>query len=446
MSARRIAFDVLRQVTGEGAYANLALNKNLSRAQLGARDAGFVTELVSGTCRMMGTYDAIIEQASGRKLTTLQPAVVDLLRLGAHQALSMNVPIRAAVGTTVELARSTVGNRVTGVVNAILRKVSAASLEQWTRQLSEGAAELERLAIIHHHPSWIARAYAQVLPIDEVGPALAANNVVPAPTLVIRPGLAQRDELLVGDAKPTRYSPFGAETLTPPGNIPLIKQHQAGVQDEGSQLMAWLLSRVEAPEGPWLDICAGPGGKAALLAGLALEHQQWLVASESHPHRAALVSQALVGYQPPVPVVCADGTRPAWKPGVFARVLADVPCSGLGALRRRPEARWRKTEQEITDLSGLQRKLLHSALDATMTGGVVAYVTCSPHRAETREVVEAVVETRSDLELLTASEYLPEVPHAQLDDFVQLWPHRHHTDAMFGALIRRTIATQHTTL
>ena len=138
LDARRVAFDVLRQVGSDGAYANLALSKRLARASLDSRDAAFVTELVAGTCRMLGTYDMIIEAASGRRLRTLQPAVVDLLRLLAHQALSMAVPVRAAVATTVELARGTVGHRVTGLVNAIGRRVASRSLGEWLEELTRG--------------------------------------------------------------------------------------------------------------------------------------------------------------------------------------------------------------------------------------------------------------------------------------------------------------------
>lgn len=465
MSPRRLAFDVLRQVTGDDAYANLALAKRLATAGFDARDAAFATELVAGTCRMMGSYDRIIEAASGRKLSSLQPAVVDLLRLGAHQILSMEVPNRAAVATTVDLARATVGQRVTGLVNAVLRKVGAKDLQAWIDQLADGAKGAEALAIRGHHPTWIAESYLDLLPPDEVALALAANNVSPRPTLVVRPGLATVEELVkrrsssfgfaVPDGRlkpltdptmsrdtplggePTAYSPFGAVSDVVPAEVPAVAEGRAGVQDEGSQLVAWALTRVDAPDGPWLDMCAGPGGKAALLAGLAAEQDTWLLAGEAQEHRARLVAQALAGY-PEASVITADGTRPAWSSGSFSRVMVDAPCSGLGALRRRPESRWRRSPADVRQLAGLQEQLLNSALDAAMPGGVVAYVTCSPHRSETTEIVEVVVDSRDDVQVLRAADLLPEVPDAALGDHVQLWPHRHGTDAMFLALLRRT--------
>ena len=434
---RRVAFDVLREVTSKDAYTNLALAKRLASAGLEARDNGFVTELVSGTCRLMGTYDAIIEAASGRSLTTLQPAVVDLLRLGAHQALSMNMAPHAAVAATVDLARATVGQRVTGIINAVLRKVVAKDMVTWTNDLARDLDEAGALAVRGHHPVWIVNAYADVLPEDEVEQALAANNVAPKPTLVVRPGLCEVRELVSLGATGTQYSPFGAIADGPPAHLPPIQQQRAGVQDEGSQLVAWALARVDAPEGPWLDLCAGPGGKAALLAGLAREAGQSLVANESAEHRATLVEQALTAYpEGTARVVCSDGRAPGWELASFARVIADVPCTGLGALRRRPESRWRRRFEDLAGLGELQRDLLRSALRSAMPGGVVAYATCSPHRAETSVVVEDVVQEFPSAALLHAADFLPEVPDCALGDYVQLWPHRHGTDAMFLALIR----------
>ena len=436
-SARRVAFAVLRQVSGEDAYANLALAKRLARAGLETRDAAFVTELVAGTCRLRGTYDAIIECASGRGLKTMQPAVVDLLRLLAHQALSMTVPARAAVATTVELARDTVGQRVTGLVNAVGRRIAAHDLQEWVELLSAGLDETGRLAVTTHHPRWIVEALERVLPENEVAQALEVDNLAPRPTLVVRPGLAEVEELT--PAVPTVYSPFGAVLAGAPGDLAAVREGRAGVQDEGSQLVCLALTRVEAPNGPWLDLCAGPGGKSALLAGLARQRGEHLVANEVAAHRAELVEQALAVYPPgTASIICSDGRdlEPVRQHGPFARIMVDAPCSGLGALRRRPEARWRRTPADLAELVSLQRALLETATGLLVPGGVVAYVTCSPHADETAAIVEAVLAGNPDLEPLEAPATLPEVPGAARGGYVQLWPHRHGTDAMFLALLR----------
>lgn len=438
--ARRAAYDALRAVHAGGAYANLALGEILDRRHLDHRDAALATELVAGTSRLEGTYDAVITAAAGRPLSSLQPAVVDVLRLGAHQVLSMRTPTRAAVDSSVDLARSAIGERVTGLVNAILRKVAARPLEEWLDELSVGLSGAADLAVRHHHPLWITQAYVDVLG-DEAVEALRADNVAPRPTLVVRPGLAERDELVTAGAEATRYSPYGAVLDGNPADLPAVRDGRAGVQDEGSQLVALALSRVEAPAGPWLDMCAGPGGKAALLTGLARAEGGDVVASEIQEHRAALVAQGLRAYDPPVTVLCADGTRPAWRAQAFAKVMLDAPCTGLGALRRRPESRWGHSPEDVDDLAALQVRLLVSAIRSTAPGGVVAYVTCSPHEAETEDVVQAVVE-ETGVDVLDAPGYLPEVPDCARRDpwggrrFVQLWPHRHGTDAMFLALLR----------
>ena len=437
LSPRRVAFDVLRRVSGEDAYANLALAKRLASADLETRDAAFVTELVAGTCRLRGTYDAIIESASGRGLKTMQPAVVDLLRLLAHPALSMTVPARAAVAATVGLARDTVGQRVTGLVNAVGRRIAAHDFQEWVELLSEGLDETDRLAIRTHHPRWIVEALERVLPENEVSWALEADNLAPRPTLVVRPGLAEVKEL--APAVPTVHSPFGAVLDGAPGDLAAVREGRAGVQDEGSQLVCLALNRVKAPNGPWLDLCAGPGGKSALLAGLARQRGEHLVANEVAAHRAELVEQALAVYPPgTASVICSDGRdpEPVRQHGPFARIMVDAPCSGLGALRRRPEARWRRTPADLVELVSLQRTLLETATGLLAPGGVVAYVTCSPHADETVAIVEAALRSNPHLELLDAAALLPEVPGAARGGHVQLWPHRHGTDAMFLALLR----------
>ena len=218
-------------------------------------------------------------------------------------------------------------------------------------------------------------------------------------------------------------------SLTPPGAA------AAGAGDSAAG--------AEGQDRLWLDLCAGPGGKARLLAGLAAQRGARLVASDVRPRRAGQVLTALsrVHYESRLTpaVIAADGLRVPWRPGTFDRVLADVPCSNLGSLRRRPEARWRKTPDDVAGLAAVQRGLLTAAIESVRPGGVVAYVTCSPHLAETRDVVTSVAERRGDVTILDAPAVLPEIPGLAASDprFAQFWPHRHGTDAIFLALIRR---------
>lgn len=435
--ARSAALAALKRIR-DGAYANLAVKEVLGHAGLSQADAGFVTDLVFGVCRTMGTLDLVIEEASGRRLTTLQPGVIDILRLGTYQLLLMRVPAHACVSTSVWLAEEQIGRRVTGVVNAILRRVADLDWDEWMDRLTQGVDERDNLAIRTCHPRWIVDVYARCLPDSELEAALAANNDPPVPTLVARPGLCTREELLCHGGTPTRFSPWGVDRSSDPADVPAVREGRAGVQDEGSQLVTEVLADADAPEGVWLDMCAGPGGKAALLTGLALQRGEHLVASEVYPHRALLVAQAERGYGSS-PVMVADARQPAWRPSSFSRIMLDASCSGLGALRRRPEARWRKTDEDIAGLTSLQRGLLRSACTSLVPGGVLAYVTCSPHPEETIEVLH---DLQPGFEILNAPAFLPQVPSAEsgLDPrFIQLWPHRHGTDAMFCALVRKSL-------
>lgn len=448
--ARRAAFDVLTAVREQDAYTNLVLPGMLRARGIRDRDAAFATELVSGTIRGQGTYDAVLAACIDRPLTKVDAAVLDALRLGTHQILAMRVPSHAAVGTTVDLVRSAVGHGPAGFVNAVLRKVAGHDLAGWVRRVAPDPAgdPVGFAAVSRSHPRWVVEALRDALGSadGELDELLAADNAPPRVTLVARPGLATTAELVESGGEASAMSPY-AVTMAggDPRDVPAVAQGRAAVQDEGSQLVASALAAAEVAgrDELWLDVCAGPGGKAALLAALAGQRGARLLASEIQPHRAELVrgSTRAVGTGL-LGVLAADGTRPAWRDGAFDRVMLDAPCTGLGALRRRPEARWRRRPADIEDLVPLQRRLLVSALDAVRPGGVVAYVTCSPVLAETSGVVSEVLAGRDDVRLEDAAPLFAGVPDLRADTTtlpgtVQLWPHRQGTDAMFLALLRR---------
>ena len=433
--ARLAALDVLRAVREDDAYTNLALPAALERHRLDARDAAFATELVSGTIRRQGTYDAVLAACLSRPLAKVDAVVLDALRLGAHQLLGMRVPAHAAISTSVELARARGKTSAAGFVNAVLRKVAGRDLETWLELLAVDTATR------HSHPAWVVEELRRAVGDDEIEALLVADNAPPKVTLVARPGRADRAELV---GEPTPYSPYGVVLSGgSPAALPAVAEGRAGVQDEGSQLVALLLAAapIDGPDGSWLDLCAGPGGKSALLAGLAAEGHAGLVAVERQHHRSRLVARALAGADGVTGVLTADGTAPPLRPGSFDRVLVDAPCTGLGALRRRPEARWRRKPEDLDTLVPLQRLLLAAALELVRPGGVVVYATCSPALAETAEVVTATLRARPDAVLEDAVPLLPGVPDSAgpLPGTVQLWPHRHGTDAMFMALLRRSL-------
>ncbi len=449
--ARRVAYDVLRAVTADDAYANLLLPHALARAGLSTQDAALATELTYGTLRRRGTYDAVIALAADRPAADIDPAVLDALRLGAHQILSTRVASHAAVNESVELVRREAGRGAAGFANAVLRRISRDTPGQWIARVSAAArSDDERIGVLSSHPVWMIRAFRRALAAegraDELDELLAADNAAPRVTLVALPGLAE----IPAGAPRGKYS-TAAFPLS--GGDPEAIVSQSGgrirVQDEGSQLAALALTRATpiAPGERWLDLCAGPGGKTALLAAEALIAGAALEANEIVPARAELVRRAVAAVPLEVPVSEEDGrVRAARTPDTYDRILVDAPCTGIGALRRRPEARWRKTPADVPELIALQRELVLAAIDALRPGGVVAYVTCSPHLAETAGVLADVLREAGDRvaeldarEVVRALSRTPIDLPAQSDGTgrAQLWPHRHGTDAMSIVLLRK---------
>ena len=441
--ARRAAFDVLRAVSERDAYANLALPALLAERGITGRDAAFATELTYGACRTRGLLDAVIAAAAGRPIGQIDPVLLDLLRLGTYQLLRTNVARHAAVSTTVEQAGAEFDSARAGFVNAVLRAIAAKDEASWAAELAPAAASdpVGHAAFVHAHPRWIAQVFADALGADagELDAALAADDARPGVHLAARPGVVTAADLAAAVGGTLgRYSPYAVHLPGgDPGRLTAIRDHTALVQDEGSQLVAraLTLAALSGPDGGrWLDLCSGPGGKTALIAAIAAGQGATVTAVEPSAHRAELVEQNTLGL--PVAVVRADGRDSGLPPGGFDRVLVDVPCTGLGALRRRPEARWRRTPADVPTLVKLQRELLAAAIVLTRPGGVILYATCSPNLAETIGVVSDALRKQP----VTAVDARPLfAPAESLGDgpYVQLWPHRHGTDAMFAAVLTK---------
>lgn len=443
--ARRVAYEVLRAVREDDSYANLILPGLLAEARLAPADAALATELAYGTLRQLGYYDRVLSLVVDRSLDKLDPEVLDALRLGAHQLLSMRIAAHAAVDESVALVASAGKGSAKGFANGVLRTLTRSTPEQWRERALAGHSGDDALAIGYAHPPWVVAAFREALAADgrdgELEHLLRADNEAPAVSLVALPGLAMVAEV----GEPGAVSPVGARSAggDPAGN-PLVASGRARVQDEGSQLAALALSRARPVivGERWLDLCAGPGGKAALLAAEAALGGATLLANELLPTRARLVRNALAVFDQAPQVVEGDGTRFATEaPATFDRILLDAPCTGLGALRRRPEARWRRQPSDVADLTRLQTALLDAAVAALAPGGILAYVTCSPHLAETREIIAAALDRHADLEALDTPAVLAEIAtrglHLAAGTAAQLWPHVHGTDAMFIQLMAK---------
>ena len=471
--ARTAAFKVLRAVSRDDAYANLVLPAEIRRATLDRRDAGFATELTYGALRAQGTYDSILSRCVDRGLDQLDAPILDALRLGVHQLLAMRVTTHAAVNETVGLVRAEIGAGPSGFVNAVLRRVSEKSMEKWVEEISgaEEAGSDAALALQHAHPAWVVRALKQSLKLhgrgEELQELLTADNASPEVHLVELPGVGQKrlaSALEAGAAASHLVEGAAVFRGGDVGRLPGVPESELRVQALGSQWIARALAGAWTPETTdpdvagerWLDLCAGPGGKAALLAALAAEHGATLLANEPAAHRAELVTKALSAVPAEAwSVRAGDGRSIAETSERYDRILIDAPCTGLGALRRRPESRWRRKPADLAELTVLQEELLDAGVGVLAPGGVLAYVTCSPHPAETLVQVEDVLRRHPELQLLNAHEAmasasLPAGAEAMeatagqeaeggsiSSKLVQLWPHAHGTDAMFFALLHK---------
>jgi len=438
--ARSLAISVIGEVTEGGAYANLALPHWLAAFTGSQRDKSLATELVYGTLRRLGELDVVIRAVSTRSLEDVDPVVRNILRMSVYQIIFLRVPDHAAVDQAVRLAKEHGVHRAAGFTNAVLRSVVAEPAAHW---LAVIAASPD---IVLAHPTWIANELERAWLAQEVGvdfeAALQAHNESPGVTLALLPGLCSIE---AGDAR-TRWSPIGLELAGgDPGRDSRVASREARVQDEGSQLAALLLTRyrpLEAGESI-LDMCAGPGGKTAVMAAEAGPVRADVVAWEKIPHRARLVKDSVSRVSQEYPGVVTIEVGDALNiSGGFDRILLDAPCTGLGALRRRPEARWRKRPEELAGLVELQQKLLQKGLELLRPGGVLAYVTCSPVLGETSDVVAAVLRGRQEFEILDTPKVLDQiarqpVPDARRGSAVQLWTHLHGTDAMFIQLLHK---------
>jgi 16S rRNA (cytosine967-C5)-methyltransferase len=440
--SRALALEVLAAVNHGGAYANLALPKALSASGLDSRDRGFVTELVYGSLRRQGELDTVVAAAAKRPTTEIDHEVLDVLRLGVYQVLFLRVPGHAAVDESVNYAKSHALARASGFINGVLRSVTREHVEYWLKVIeANGGSE-------HSHPTWIAEEIEKALAENgdgaELADALEANNEPPLVCLTLLPGLSEHRE----SDEPTLFSPWG---VTLPGGDPAADSRVAAgtarVQDEGSQLaaLALIASAPVTSDTTFLDMCAGPGGKAAVLAAAALAHGAHVTAIETVPHRVRLVEdsvRALLARDSGVVKVLEGDSRVI--SGEFTRILLDAPCSGLGALRRRPEARWRKHPESLVELAALQSELLSAGLGALAPGGVLAYVTCSPVVAETTAIIEQALRSHPEISAIDTAPVLDgatkcPIPRSARGTAVQLWTHRHGTDAMFIQLLQKAV-------
>lgn len=432
--ARLLAYELVSQVNRNNAYANIRLPELLKKSSLPKIERNLVTEISYGTLRMQSLLDFLASKFIDRPFVDLDPKIQDLLRLGIYQLTQMRIPAHAAVSETVELARYVAGESKASYVNAILRKISA---EPISLDELDKLPEDEKLSIKYSHPQWIVRAFFdQLKSWSAVEDVLSADNQAARPDIVSWPGKSSASEMLELGAKKIEGLKNGFTIDGIPSDFAPIIERRAGVQDRGSQIVVEDLLATWQPGLRWLDMCAGPGGKAAYLYHSLKTYEPSVdfVANEPIAHRAELVKRVIGNDL----VVSVDGRDSKNFEGKFDRILVDAPCTGLGALRRRPEARWRKSISDLKELVLIQEKLLESSYAILQKNGVIAYVTCSPHILETKAQVANFLANHQDMKILDIGS-LPESNKFGLneDGTVQLWTHINKSDSMFIAFLQK---------
>lgn len=420
--ARAIALDVIRRVTEEGAYSNLALPRTLARAGLPERDAAFASELAYGTLRRLVPIDHALGPLLDRPLDTAPKAARALLRLGAYQIVYTRVPAHAAVAETVALA----GPRHRGFVNAVLRRLAVEGTRE-PRGPSDRAVSL-RTGLA----AWAVHELRELLgDAEEAARALAEPARLTLRTNTCRVSVEELERALATEGVDVERGALHAGSLSvaagDPSRLPGFGQGWFAVQDQASSFVVDALD--PRPGERVLDACAGPGGKAGHVA-CRVRPGGVLVAADASPARAGLVRRTLRRLGVDGHVLVQDARRPAVA-GPFDRVLVDAPCTGIGSARRRPELLWRPRREELGELSRLQAAIAIAAAGLLRPGGRLVYSVCTFPRAETDEVCEAILQARPDLQ----PEELPG-PEGR-SSRVRLWPHRHGCDAMFVAGFRR---------
>ncbi len=434
--ARELALQIFAAIESRGAFSDRLLESRLQDSELSAEDAHLVTALVQGTLRRRATLDHHLAYFARENWGGLPAWIKGTLRLGAFQIFFMDrIPARAAVDESVKLAKKYGHPGTAGLANAILRRLAAGERAPLPDPVSDPVGNLE---VLYSHPRWMVERWTTRLGLEEAERLLAADNE--EPVVSVRPNLARADEAEIrARLRDEGFPPQPARNGGPvwvmgggfvPSRSPAFREGLISLQDEAE---ASVVSILDPRSGEWvLDLCAAPGGKTAQIAEVVGPEGR-VVALERHGSRAkALRANILERLRlPNVRVVCGDGAHPPFREG-FDRVLVDAPCSGLGVLRRRADARWRKEVSNVLAMAALQPKLLDGAAPLLKPGGVMVYSVCSLEPEETVDVVESFLRSHPEFTLQGADRCLP-VAFRTGGMYWQATPQRNGTDGVFAA-------------
>lgn len=438
--AREVALKIIGEVNEQGAYANIALARELGRRPLSDQDRRFVTELVYGTVKAGATLDWLLGHYSSRPLAKVPPVIRNILRMGAYQIFFLSrVPVSAACNQAVELAKKYGHAGTAKFVNAVLR---SAGRTPGKAVYPDPAKEPARfLALKYFHPEWLATRWLGRLGFEACEALLATDNATPPLSLRTNTLRISRDDLLArltaegAAGEPSAWAPEGIVCREYPALAALasLRGGLFQVQDESSMLVAHVMG--PRPGEFVIDACGAPGGKSTHLAALMGDRGR-VLSTDLYEHKLRLTAEnaARLGLKIIETKVADAAKLDAAYAGQADRVLVDAPCSGLGVLRRKPDSRWRKSESMLRDLPKLQAAILASAARCVKPGGVVVYSTCTTEVEENEQVVRAFLANNADFVLADAGALLPS---PRPEAMVQLWPHVDGVDGFFIARLER---------
>jgi 16S rRNA (cytosine967-C5)-methyltransferase len=439
--ARRCAYHVMRRVTEDGAFADRAFNAEAERYELSPRDRAFAQQLAYGTLQRQVTLDYVLTALSARPVASIDPPLRDTLRLGLFQLLFLGgVPDHAAVEQTVELAKLDRGGGHR-FANAVMRRATREAPGLVAELTSDSPADA---AVLYSHPEWLVRLWWDALGADETLALLERDNEAPESAVRANELVITRDELgqLLLDLEVQSHCVPGLPeglVLDTPFDVHGSLLFEAGAltpQSRASMLVARVLG--PKPGEIVLDLCAAPGAKSTHIAAL-MRGRGRLVAVERSPGRCDSLQancRRMVAHW--VDVRCEDAAKfvGEYEDG-YDRVLLDPPCSDLGTLQARPDARWRKKPDQMKELGRIQEGLIESAARHVRPGGTLVYSTCTISPSENEDQVHNFLARHPEFAADDLAAELPEFRHPRTPRFLQLLPHVHGTDGFFIARLRR---------
>lgn len=442
-SARQLAFTVLREID-KGAFADVALERNIGKFSLAPADRRLATELIYGTVRRQRTLDALIDQFGKRRVDQQPADLRRILHIGFYQLRYLDhVPAHAVVDTTVQLAKQARLGKLSGVVNGMLRQYLR--LQNDRDPLTLPTDNLQSLGVLHSYPNWIIQAWQELLPAPEVAELCKWFNQTPKIDLRVNRLRASVNQVVTaltahGLKVQPGHTPDAIRIVGPTGNVRQLPGYDEGwwmVQDSSAQLVSYLMD--PQPGETVIDACAAPGGKTTHLAELMGDTGRVLGCDRTSSRLNKIRQNAKRLQLTTIETVTGDSREHPKFKGIADRVLLDVPCSGLGTLHRHADARWRQTPEAIAGLTTLQRELLEAAVDWVKPNGVLVYSTCTLHPDENQTLIQNFLADHPDWQIHPPNEKSPVAPFTTEQGWATVWPHKQDMDGFFMVKMQRVL-------